>query len=88
MGYVSFRDNPAIAGLNDKEQEELIMLADSLEYEGQQSYHNDACGCDAGRLKLSSCLFKTGIGSSVYPDEIVAMLYARGDLKLNGETRK
>lgn len=83
MGYLHFRDNPLLTDLTEEQQTKITMLADDLEYQAQQSFHNDVCGCDAGRARLSKCPWHVGIGTSVYADEIIAMLAALGRIDLN-----
>lgn len=81
MGYLPYRDNPELSEVSDDEKTRIGLLVDDLELVSQQHQHEDRCACDPGRKKFWECM-DGPLFPSADTDEMLALLYVRGLLKL------
>jgi hypothetical protein len=81
MGYVIYRDNPELEGVSEDDRVRISLLADDLEQVSQQNQHEDRCACNEGRKQHWKCIYGP-VFPSVDADEILALAFARGLLKL------
>lgn len=81
MGYLPFRDHPELEKITDDQRVRLSCLADDLEMSSQQEQHEDRCACEPGRKQFWKCIYGP-LFPSTDTDEILALAFARGLLKL------
>ncbi len=85
MGYLPFRDNPALGDITDQQRMQIGLLADSLELAARQSYHdNGYCYCEEGRNRGFWRCPNGAVFATVETEEILALLVAQGRLTQAG----
>ena len=73
MSYLPFRDRAALRSIGQTAQGQIFDLAERLEAEARQAYHNSECGCFKGTADFGECFWEVGHGA-VSTVEIIAAL--------------
>jgi len=82
MGYLMYRDNDELTTVAEQDQQRITLLCDDLELVARQQYHdNEVCGCDPGKRRFWKCI-SGPMFVTVDPEEVLALAFARGLLKL------